>query len=735
MDNARLRRFNSSVFKRTFALFVLSYLLPSMLIVVIAFVQIRHTVVHDQEEKIQETFNSSCATLDGKLQDLKRYSHLVSRLRWVNSIMALPEGSLNERVPPYDRLQNFERVKIIAGLVSGVEGVALCFPEQDTVISDLWYDRMDAFFSQDMVFPGMDAREWRELLLQCNEMTALPFCTISRLGLPARGYLTVIQTLSPNGGWEDSSMLYFIAEEQIQGYFRTLLEGGGQLSIRSGDGEILLYSGGEAPAAPAFSCEKALTNSGWSVRVSVPIQGNEYSRYVTMYLEIAAVVVILCGLVMSFKLASTSYAPLYNVVKTVLPEHARLEDTGREEYSLLMSGWMQIHKEAEQYKDQLRGYQELEKRYCVGLLTQEWKEHRLQAQKYLSDLGISFAKDLYRCILIACGAQAGLPENIDAALSGAEIETLSARIGSGITVLCAYTESFSPRFDSFLQRLQELLREQSVEVLAAVIGSEEQGLEELAGSYASANRVLNLRLSRVAELSPEERWHRAERTVGERVDIRFDVHQEEILANLVKTGDGSGAVSFVQSILEGNAHLGTDDRRQLCSLLRYFPFRVLDKETCQELSARLDGAEGDPSTQDPENGILAFYMDVCEIQMQSMKQKSDKLAGWIFRFVCDNLFRSELSLQLLSDEFGMSVSQVSKYFKAAAGSGFAEWVSTERIRHACELLLRDVPLAQIPIQCGFSSEPTFRRTFKKVTGVSPGAWREANQGAQPPADK
>ena len=52
------------------------------------------------------------------------------------------------------------------------------------------------------------------------------------------------------------------------------------------------------------------------------------------------------------------------------------------------------------------------------------------------------------------------------------------------------------------------------------------------------------------------------------------------------------------------------------------------------------------------------------------------------------------------------------------------WLRALRIERAKELLASStLPLAEIALAVGFSTQPEFTTAFKRATGVTPGAWR------------
>lgn len=78
----------------------------------------------------------------------------------------------------------------------------------------------------------------------------------------------------------------------------------------------------------------------------------------------------------------------------------------------------------------------------------------------------------------------------------------------------------------------------------------------------------------------------------------------------------------------------------------------------------------------------------------------------------------------LADVAGLSVSHFHRAFRASMGAPPHRWLARRRIRRAQELMLDPgASLADIAIQTGFADQPHFTRSFSKLVGVSPGAWR------------
>lgn len=82
------------------------------------------------------------------------------------------------------------------------------------------------------------------------------------------------------------------------------------------------------------------------------------------------------------------------------------------------------------------------------------------------------------------------------------------------------------------------------------------------------------------------------------------------------------------------------------------------------------------------------------------------------------------SLTALALEAGVDPTHLARTFRLHYGCAISEYVRTLRINAAREQLLRsELPLSEIAIATGFADQAHFTRTFKRVTGRTPGAFR------------
>ena len=88
-----------------------------------------------------------------------------------------------------------------------------------------------------------------------------------------------------------------------------------------------------------------------------------------------------------------------------------------------------------------------------------------------------------------------------------------------------------------------------------------------------------------------------------------------------------------------------------------------------------------------------------------------------------------LGLTELATLAGCSLQHFKRSFKASTGTPPHRYLLELRIKRAQALLAGDrLGLAQIALDCGFSSQPHFTSVFRRYTGFSPARWRRIALG-------
>lgn len=85
----------------------------------------------------------------------------------------------------------------------------------------------------------------------------------------------------------------------------------------------------------------------------------------------------------------------------------------------------------------------------------------------------------------------------------------------------------------------------------------------------------------------------------------------------------------------------------------------------------------------------------------------------------------DLSLEAIASTLGMSQYYFARLFKQSMGLAPYQYVLQQRLERAKQLLRqRELSIAEIALRCGFSSQSHLNRHFRRLTGMTPKAYRE-----------
>jgi transcriptional regulator GlxA family with amidase domain len=108
------------------------------------------------------------------------------------------------------------------------------------------------------------------------------------------------------------------------------------------------------------------------------------------------------------------------------------------------------------------------------------------------------------------------------------------------------------------------------------------------------------------------------------------------------------------------------------------------------------------------------------LKLQQSDERFERLHGWIL----DNL-RGDLSVPALAERAGMSERSFLRHYRKLTGATPARAIERLRVEAARGLLgTTRLPVKRVAQRCGFGSEETMRRSFLRLLGVPPQAYRQ-----------
>lgn len=132
------------------------------------------------------------------------------------------------------------------------------------------------------------------------------------------------------------------------------------------------------------------------------------------------------------------------------------------------------------------------------------------------------------------------------------------------------------------------------------------------------------------------------------------------------------------------------------------------------------------STAVDDLAVESLVAEILSFAARACQQENRHVPGWLSR-IQDKL-RTEhcrrLTLDELAREAGVHPVHLSRIFRRSVGEGIGDHIHRLRVRTACERLLDPcASLAEISFATGFADQSHFTRSFRRITGMTPGTFR------------
>ena len=220
-------------------------------------------------------------------------------------------------------------------------------------------------------------------------------------------------------------------------------------------------------------------------------------------------------------------------------------------------------------------------------------------------------------------------------------------------------------------------------------------------------------------------------------DLKYRYEKEKKLLSVVKTGNTQAAKELLNDLI-GNVLFnggGVDAIRP----------RAVELTTLLSRVAMDGGANPDKMYELSSKYIYKLYQEdrmekVCMILQEVLENfmnaafyDNHKGNAYIRKALCyiGENFRQHITLEMTAEHVGLSPNYFSTLFRSVMGTGFSDYLNNERIEEGKRMLLMtDYAPTDIAMFLGFPDQSYFCKVFKKITGTTPGQFRNSRPGAE-----
>lgn len=129
--------------------------------------------------------------------------------------------------------------------------------------------------------------------------------------------------------------------------------------------------------------------------------------------------------------------------------------------------------------------------------------------------------------------------------------------------------------------------------------------------------------------------------------------------------------------------------------------------------------------------IKEKYEGKYELRKEDIRIKSgdEKLLEKLEQIVKEQISDPNLSVETISQQIGVSRSQLQRKLKLLTNQNPSDYLKTARLRYAASLLVsKNLSISEVTYEAGFSSLSHFSNSFREFYGMSPSRYVELNQG-------
>ncbi len=170
--------------------------------------------------------------------------------------------------------------------------------------------------------------------------------------------------------------------------------------------------------------------------------------------------------------------------------------------------------------------------------------------------------------------------------------------------------------------------------------------------------------------------------------------------------------------------------RSLVSLLEVLVARpcqelhvVLLREEIQTLQASVNQLRRIKRPSRPTG--IGDDMPLTREEPSDPSQNAETLIGQLLEYLNEHYSESELSLSQVADAVDKNPKYVTHLFAQQVGERMRTYITTLRVRRACELLLQtNRTIEQIASDSGFARTVQFQQSFRRTIGVTASEYRQ-----------
>ena len=679
----------------------------------------------------QANINSVVRMFDREMEHLQAIAVQLSSTAWVRRIMFMQGGTIDKsRVSDYSLYEYQQQMKTFRQTNSLISEIGVVFFQKDLVIAAYGKSNFSFLAGNALAVDGFGREDWKSLARQLvlGRLFQKEDVSIKKYGVANRGTLLIYPLQDGTTTKITAAMFVVLQHQNLYQFLRPqLIATGAQeamLKIYGQEASEPFLSKGTPVTGEKRSIQSVSAKTGWTFAIEIPesivLTGATSVR--NILLAVAAGMWLI-SMLFSLLIARRFFTPIERIMRMF----GAAEDSGSRfinEYDAIQKGIAQLHEQRAHLKAELMQRQPMARAAGLqALLTRDTITPQ-EMDKALGVLDITKEWPYYCvCLMMPMYGKSGEEPDMQAleqllAVKDPQSAAAAGRLSDVPTALIcvADKQALENRIALMLERFPHC---------CAILGEMVDNKTLIARAYKTAQAARDYRL-----VSEGFRILRYDAALLSKGGYYLPQDMEYKLLQAVRNGNGLQAEEVFDKLYRHNAA----QHQATYASLRNFLFNIrLDvmKLLCEGNLSENPFVEW--QDDEPLEKLLTqvrTYLGKAGAVYKARIQATPTRLEDILAYVQANLYDSSLSLTMVADAFGVSNSLISRLFSEQRGENFLNLVNRLRIEYACAFLARDLQtdILAVAHAAGYDNDVTFRRLFKKYTGLTPSQYRENAHG-------
>ena len=469
--------------------------------------------------------------------------------------------------------------------------------------------------------------------------------------------------------------------------------------------------------------------TGWQYVIAMPVAAVEAPMN-RILLKMALFMALTClvGGVAVYWFSVRHYKPLQQLRMQALAYAPAAQGTELEQVSTVLR---QLSSDSDSYRRRLENSRDTLVQSCLSQILRGSSESTAMLER-AKENGVDLTGiPCWRVVAVSFSKKTGIAASAIRSALMTESFGLSDAIlcenppDSGFMAILFPHERTEADCERFLTPLQEHLQNILQCQLAFGVSLPSEA-SDLSAAYQQAASVLNKKLI----LGSSFIAFFADETETSRSQSYYPLQELETLQwNLLQL-DAEATTNCIHGIMRNISEKGCSFpvARLICfdviNVTLHGLYAIADSESIRPASDMLERLAGFDTIQE----LVVLLEEVIQTACQSIRQlrsaKTEDRVSRIRQYVEANCFDPNFSIYSVAEDFDLTPSNLSHYFKTQTGQSVSDYVQLLRRTEACRLLTETTESIQaIGEKVGMLNVSSFIRNFKQQTGLTPGQYR------------